>query len=395
MKKIISLLLLLYSFQGITQRYSLYSNDSMTFDSKFLQRSITLNVHLPETFNFSQTTYPITIVFDSQHERTYPQIISSIDLLTSETQIPEMIVIGVPFNVENRYYLTSNQKLDGDSLSGIERFELFLFNELIPKLKKEKKANNFLSICGHSRTAYLVNYLAVKRFNEINIAISLSGFFSEKPLSTNSFDEFLQNTDKFKNKFSYYATSGNTLEESTYLTEYQKIFKSSPYSFNSNNLKIHFKENSSANHMTNYWTSVPEILIDAFSEYNLILDNWFHKKLKENPNLKNPVHAFEMDIKKSNLGFEVNPSLTHIFSLASHFGYQQDEFQKAIEFMNLGLRYYPEYLDFYIEIIEFYKLLENESKVDDYKAILRKKALENKFISESYRLEILNYLDEK
>ena len=265
------------------QEYTLYSNDILVIDSEYLKESIHLNIHLPETFNFSSDSakYPITIIFDSQHERTYTQIINSFDLLTNETQVPETIIIGVPFNIRNRFYLTSNQRLDNDSISGIERMERFLFSELIPKLQKDFKANNFISLIGHSRTAFLVNYLAYHRSKEINIAIALSGFYNEKPLSTDSFYSFLTDSDNFSQKFSYYYSAGTTFEETTYLSQYQKLDNLLSNSSLPENISVHFEENQYANHMTNYWISIPPILIDAFNDYNAILDSWFHDILND------------------------------------------------------------------------------------------------------------------
>jgi enterochelin esterase-like enzyme len=263
------------------KEYAVYSNDKIVIESEYLGEAIEINLHLPDAQPFSaeSTQYPITIIFDSQHERTYPQIISSFDLLTSETQIPESILIGVPFNFQNRRYFTSNQKLDNDSLSGIERMELFLFNELIPQIQNKYNGNEFISLIGHSRTAFLVNYLAFKRPHQINMAVSLSGFFNDSPLSINNFYSFLTESANFPNKFYYYYTAGTTLEESTYLVQCRNLdslLKGYPIS---ENVKIAFSETPNANHITNYWVSVPPILLDVFSDYNSILDSWFHEKL--------------------------------------------------------------------------------------------------------------------
>jgi enterochelin esterase-like enzyme len=207
------------------QGYSLYSNDKLLFESEYLAENIELNLHLPETNNFSAETtkYPITIIFDSQHERTYPQIISSFDLLTSETQIPESVIVGVPFNMQNRRYRTSEQKLANDTLSGIERMELFLFEELLPKLQNEYKGNDYITVIGHSRTGFLVNYLAFKRPSQINLAVSLSGFFNDAPLSLNTFYNFLADSSNFPYKFNYYYTAGTSLEEMTYLKQFRNL----------------------------------------------------------------------------------------------------------------------------------------------------------------------------
>jgi tetratricopeptide (TPR) repeat protein len=292
--------------------------------------------------------------------------------------------------------LTSDQKRDGDSLSGIERMELFLFEELITELQNKYKGNKFISLIGHSRTAFLVNYLALERPSEVNVAISLSGFFNNKPLSLDSFYSFLTESTNFPNKFYYYYTAGTTLEESTYLVQFKNLdslLKNKPLS---ENVKIVFSETSNANHITNYWVSVPPILIDAFSEYNSILDSWFHYKLKSE-NMDDSVQQFEADLNKAGaiIGTKLNPNLTHIYSLASHFANDQKDYKTAIEFFEFGLRYFPDYLELYIEIIEFYKVLNNLEKTNSYKSILHEKATNSVHLTTSEKEEILEYLEKK
>lgn len=380
------------------QEYSLYSNDKLSIESDYLQQTIDLNLHLPETQPFSgkTTKYPITIIFDSQHERTYPLIINSIDLLTSETQTPESIIVGVPFNFQNRLYLTSNQKRGNDSISGIERMELFLFNELIPQLQSKYKGNHYISFIGHSRTAFLVNYLVFKRPDQIKLAVSLSGFFNNDPLSLDTFYSFLADTTNFLHKFNYYYTAGTSLEEYTYLAQFRNLDSLIRNKSTSENLNVVFSETPNANHITNYWVSLPPILIDAFSAYNSILDSWFHDALKTD-RIDNPVQQFKSDLEQASksIGVNLNPSLTHIFSLASHYANNKEDYNTAIKFFEFGLDYFPEYLDLYIEIIEFYKALNNTGKVSSFKGVLREKTKNSMHLTETEKQELFEYLDEK
>lgn len=379
------------------QKYSLYSNDSLLLTSEYLREPITLNLHLPETFRFSAETtkYPITIVFDSQHERTYPQIINSFDLLTSETQVPESIIIGVPFDRYNRYYRTSNQTLDGDSLMGIERMERFLFEELIPKLKKEYHASDFICIIGHSRTAYLVNYLASQRPREINTAIALSGFYNEPPLSVEAFHSFLTTAGNFSHPLNYYSAVGTTLEEVTYDLQCSKLDSLIQTTKLPKTVNVQFSKTEHANHMSNYWVSLPPILMDAFTAYNDILDTWFHEKLKSGFLDEDPVTHYRSDLAQASqqIGTELLPSLTHIYSLASYFGYEKENYTAALNFFELGLSYYPEFLEFYIDMIEFATMLDDLPRAEHYRKDLREKAQSSELISESLRQEILEYLD--
>jgi enterochelin esterase-like enzyme len=373
-----------------------YSNENLKIKSDYLQDSITLNLHLPETFSFSATAtkYPITIIFDSQHKITYPQIINSIELLSNESQIPETIIVGVPFNRYNRYYRTAAQKKKNDSLSGIERMENFLFNELLPKLQKEYKVNEHITLIGHSRTAFLVNYLTTKHSKKINIAIALSGFYSNKPISIERFKNYISNDLNFPNKFSYYFTTGSALEEETYLIESKNV---SDYISNTKMPKKfdgYFTENKHANHITNFWVSLPPIFIDAYSSYNSILNDWFYIKLKRET-IKNPIKEFKSDLDQvsEKLGFKVNPNLTQIFSLASSFKYDKKDLRTAIDFIKFGQQYYPNYADFDLDLIDFYKQL-NDLKMSQYhKTEYRKKVTSRKDISDVEKAELLKNID--
>ncbi|MCI2227692.1 hypothetical protein MC378_00845 [Polaribacter sp. MSW13] len=389
---------LLFTNMALGQKYLGYSNNIIKYKSQYLKDSITLNLHLPETFNFSakETKYPITIIFDSQHQSTYPQIINSIDLLTNESQMPENIIIGVPFNRSNRYYLTSNKKAKNDSLAGIQRMEKFLFKELIPKLQRDYKANQFITIIGHSRTAFLVNYLTTKQSKNINVAIALSGFYSNQPLSANTFKASISNPTNFPHKFRYYFTAGSTLEEESYLKENLEVFQFMSKNKMPQNFNGSFTETSNANHMTNYWVSLPAILMDCYADYNHILNNWFYRKLKKT-SIKSPIIEFKSDLEKAgqNMGFTLNPSLTHLFSLASSYGYEKKDYQQAINFIKLGQKYYPNCLDFDLELIDYYKLLKNVKLSAFYKNEYRKKVMSRNDLSNLKKTELIKKIKDQ
>lgn len=378
------------------QDYLGYSNESLKLTSNYFNETITLNLHMPETANFSAETtkYPITIIFDSQHERTYPQIINSISLLTNESQIPETIIVGVPFNYKNRYYLTSSKKGKNNSLSGIEKMEKFLFEELIPKLQNEYKANDFITIAGHSRTGFLVNYLTLKHSTKIDVAIALSAFYTDEKLNLENFKTHISNPTNFPNKFRYYYTAGTTVEEEIYLKQCEEI---SNYIAKNNlpkNLEAHFTVTKNANHMTNYWVSIPSIFIDAFSDYNHLLNDWLYDKLKKD-SIKNLAQKFETDLEKTGekLGYKTNPSITQIFSLASN-QYQKKDYKTAVDFIKLGQKYYPNYSDFDLDLIQFYKALKDEKMSLYHKNQYKSKINSRKDISDAEKVELLKNLED-
>jgi len=347
------------------QSYYSYTNEQLKIESNYLKDSINCKLQLPETFKYSSKTtkYPVIIIFDSQHEKTYPHIVNSIDLLTNESQMPESIIVGIPFNRYNRTYLTSNDKKKNDSLAGIKRTELFLFKELIPLLKEKYKANDFLVIVGHSRTAFLANYLMYEQSENIDVTVSLSGFYSNKPLTVKKMEDFFLDSSNFPNKLKYYFTAGTTSEEKTYLKEFNTMSTFLASSTISENLVWKFEQTENSNHMTNYWLSVPPILINIFADYNKILNSWFETKLKDN-SLKKPLSVFKNDLLETSkkMNFEVNPSITQIFSISSDYAYQKKEYKTAIDFILYGKKYYSNYYDFDESLAELYKELGDKDK---------------------------------
>lgn len=162
------------------------------------------------------------------------------------------------------------------------------------------------------------------------------------------------------------------------------------------NFKGHFYENKNANHMTNYWVSVPSIFMEAYADYNSILNNWFYIKLKRDT-IEKPIEEFKFDLEQTGkkFGVELNPNLTHIFSLASSFGYERKNIQTAIDFIKLGQKYYPNYPDFDLELIEYYKLLNNLKMAQYYKTEHRNKVMSRKDINEQEKTELLKNIEEK
>jgi enterochelin esterase-like enzyme len=395
--KLLISLFLLFVNVSFAQKYYGYSDKTLRIESTFLRKSIDLNLHLPETHASASdgVKYPVIIIFDSQQEYTYSNIISSIDLLTNESQIPESIIVGIPFNSQNRTYFTSAKKLEQDSLSGIERTEQFLFQELLPLLKKKYKGNDYLTVVGHSRTAFLVNYLAIIQTDKVNNAIALSGFYNNQPISIDLFESHISEATNFSHPFKYYFTSGTSLEEKPYFTQCSQLAKFIEMNDLPQNVSAKFSTTPIANHMTNYWISIPPILLDAYADYSFLLNNWLHNRL-ENEKPESPVEAFEKDIAylSKSLGYSVNPDLTQIFSISSYFAFQEEDLEKAIAFIKLGQKYFPNYLNFELTLIGYYQQLNNPKMLEFHKSEYIKKVNNRNDLSESEKADLLKNVEE-
>jgi hypothetical protein len=365
-------------------------------NSEVLGKKFTMSFHLPETFSYAskKASYPITIIFDSKHKSTYPHIINSMDLLTSESQIPESIVVGIPFDMFNRFYYTSGKIKEGEKLMGIEKTEKFVFEELIPLLQKDYQANNFIQIIGHSRTGFLVNYLVTKRSKEVDIAIALSGFYGNKPLPTETFKQYIAEDSNFPHPFKYYFTAGNSLEEFPYLKDCTDMNDFISAGNKTKNMIAKFSVNSSANHMTNLWVSVPAILMDAFKDYNKVLNSWFQDEEKKKQ-ITNPLEELKGDLKTASnqIGFEVNPGLTQLFSIASVYSSEDKELEKAMDIIGYGLSYYPNYLDLNWTLLEYAKRLGNQDLLQEYKRTFIQRVKTRTDLSKEEKAKIFKEID--
>lgn len=379
MKRIFLIVCCLISIHfSFGQEYDNFSDGHLTIPSEYLGDSIKLKLHLPFTHKTAseQVKYPLFIILDSQHETVYPQILRSLDLLMNESQIPEMLMVGIPFNIRNRRYLTSNQKKDGETISGIQKTENFITKELIPLMQKQYQSSDYILVVGHSRTGFLVNYLLYSNKEVFDVAIALSGFYDNEPLGLENMKSFFTNPANLPIHSAYYFTAGTSLEEQTYLKEC-KAMESVLQSSNTG-VKWKFIEQSNANHMTNYWLSVPMILIDHFAPYNDILNEWFEKD-SNGVTFEKPSQLLKrkLELAGEKLSCKLNPSLTQLFSIASLYAGKEGGLEEAIKIIKYGKAYYPNYEDLDATLSDFYSRLGDKEQAA-YWEEQYKKHLQNK-----------------
>jgi Putative esterase len=349
------------------QGYDNYKTDTLNFYSESLKDTVTVDIHYPLSFGFKseEITFPLIILFDSQHDNAHPYNIETINYLTCDNQMPDCIVVGIPFNAQNRYYRTSTKIPESDSISGIQKMENFLFEELKPFLKNKYSADDYTIIAGHSRTGFLVNYLMAKRFEQINVAISTSGFYSDI-LKKELQGGFLKTIKTQQKLFKYYMTAGTSIGEKIYFDEFSEMAAFLDSTDTPANFIWTFSETPFANHMTNYTMSLPPILIDNFSSFNHILNEWLHVKL-DSVEAENALEIFQKDLKEVSKkeSYKVYPSITHINSIASYY-WNKKEYNVAIDFLNYGKKYYPKNYDFEMFLAFLYKLKEDKTRMMEH-----------------------------
>ncbi len=356
----IILLFMLFSIALVAQQaIEVYSNQTLKIYSEYWQDSVNFDVAIPDSWHFTDEnrSYPLLILFDQQNRTNFDYHLAGINLLTGAgTQIPEIVVAGLPFDPQKRLKYTDTEFVR-DSLTGLESTAKLIFEELIPTIEQEIAPINFLMIAGHSRTGWLVNYLLACYPEKISAAGSFSGFFESDEVKS----QLLNLASKADtNQIYYFMTSGDSYEEQTYLMSNESFAEELSEQPIRGGFRWEMEIFSEANHITNYALSVPQFLTHYFADYNAILGEWFDWKQDSLQGI-NAAQTLENDF--SDLPYPLIPQLVHIYSLASHY-YNQNDFQTAIYFIEIGLKYYPKEPGLKLFEAELYALSGNHSKAN-------------------------------
>lgn len=377
-----------------------YLTTTQHFSSKHCQDSFELFLHLPKGLDVvnKDHQYPLIILFDQQNINTYLQNLSNINYLVQwGHQMPEAIVVGIPFaTFQKRYYYTSFQKEKGEDLAGIEQLEKMIFEELIPHIKATIASINHITLIGHSRTGYLVNYLTTKRCLEFDAAVAASGFYHDgNGLVKEAFTKELpQQLAKRIRPFKYYMTVGDTRGEVTYKNACDQLATHWKALGAPDQLEWSYRINEHANHMTNFVQTVPYALMDLFSGYRFILDDWFEWK-QTALSLEQAITAYEEDLKQSKDGIVYMPSMLHIMSLSSSY-YNKKDYATAVKFLQLGERYWTKDINIQLFLADCYKEWNKPNKMqqhlENYLAykVVGNYRLEDLEEAEAWFLEITN-----
>jgi len=340
----------------------MYKSASLSFYSHYWNDSIQCQLAIPVSYstNMEQDSMPLLLLFDQQNSTSFNYHLRSINFLTgAAAQIPELLVAGIPFPPNKRFWLTDSDPRTGDSISGIERTAKMLFEELIPTFEKRYPAVNYLIIAGHSRTGWLVNYLLAHYPENVNAAGSFSSFFETEEVIA-KLVKLAQNEKG--NSHYFFMTAGNSFEEQTYMTQLGKMAERLDTTTKNPRFRWSFQVLPNVNHITNFGLSLPIMLTDLFIPYNKILGSWFAGKQDSLRGL-DAVNQLIKDFEQ--LPYPIHPQLLHWYSLTSHY-YNTNDYETARLFLEVGLEYYPDEPGLMLFMAEVLQLQQNTEEALRY-----------------------------
>ncbi len=148
-----------------------------SIQSKVLNKTIPLSIHLPANYDGSKKNYPVVYMLGSHYRARFAMLASTLDYM-GETQIPEMIVIGIDFPEGNRILLPTRENQDTTIPdSYIDFFE----KELMPFVNNKYRTAPFTMLYGGSNSGFFTVYTLLNKPLLFNAYLASSPSLSHIP----------------------------------------------------------------------------------------------------------------------------------------------------------------------------------------------------------------------
>jgi predicted alpha/beta superfamily hydrolase len=142
-----------------------------SLQSKVLNKTIPLSIHLPANYDSSKKTYPVLYMLDSQYRARFAMLASTLDYM-GEAQIPEMILIGVDLPEGNRILLPTRENQD---TTIPDSYINFFETELMPHVDNKYRTAPFKVLYGASNGGFFSIYAL------LNNPLLFNGYFASSP----------------------------------------------------------------------------------------------------------------------------------------------------------------------------------------------------------------------
>jgi len=189
--------------------------------SHILNEERTYQTYLPASYHWAQDrNYPVLYVLDG--ESNFLHTVGSVSFLSSQGEIPELIVVAITSTIRIRDYTQSDWSSHWVGGGGAKHFRSFLSRELIPTIEKDYRTNRFRILSGHSAAGQFALYTLTSEPSLFNAYFAVSPSLNwDDHLPQRSLEESFEHTDSLR-AFLYVAWSddlGQALAEDQQLVE--------------------------------------------------------------------------------------------------------------------------------------------------------------------------------
>ncbi|WP_124980991.1 tetratricopeptide repeat protein [Nonlabens xiamenensis] len=376
-KKLLLVISLIVLLQGaFAQKLERYRklNDTVVH-SAFLNNDKAISIYVPLEWQADlDKTYPLTIVFDRQNQRTHHFIINTIDFLTATDQVPSSVIISINSDRNKRFRETNYRATDANGLA--EKNISFLFDELIPFAQEKLKTNSFRLFIGHSRYGFFASGLFANHIDDLSAVIAIEPFFTQQNINLLEDFESLSNKVLTGQKYFRYAIGRDSYSQ---FTPAQEVLSTI------NHPKINIKGQlfEELEHYAIPAVTVPNALYEIFEFWAAQQNELLHKSADIHK-----IEDFQQEIL-AHYGENLTFSLSALYGMGFTY-YNQGEYEKSIEAWQKFLTIYPNFSEAYLNILRAQKHLnlDTEETIVAFKRSLEK----SDFYSDEQKKEMIESL---
>ncbi len=255
---IVTLIATLTAFEIQAQRDQLSADETENIDSKILNGSRKLLVHLPKSYSSDQDkNYPVLYALDAtSHDR---DVLNAATVLNLAGVLPEVIVVGI-VNENRNLDLTPNYIMVGEDpseLGGGDAFLDFLKKEAIPLMEKKYRTSGYRMLSGKSRAGLFTLFAMLEEPNLFNAYFCYSpAFWRNENLIVDKAKTFLAQARQL-DQFLYMSLGDQENDKMKMgFDEMVKILEKN----DTTDLKFFYHYTANANHQSNAYYSIPPAL---------------------------------------------------------------------------------------------------------------------------------------
>ena len=142
-----------------------------SLQSKVLDKTIPLSIHLPANYDSSRKTYPVLYMLGSDYRARFAMLASTLDYM-GEGQIPEMILIGIDLPEGNSILLPTRKNQD---TTIPDNYINFFETELMPHVDNNYRTAPFKVLFGGSNSGFFTVYTL------LNNPLLFNSYFASSP----------------------------------------------------------------------------------------------------------------------------------------------------------------------------------------------------------------------
>ncbi|MCF8714290.1 hypothetical protein JM658_05555 [Joostella atrarenae] len=190
-----------YKIQGWSDKIDSYSTFNtfliQSLYSEILNADRKIYIALPENYSKS-TNYPVIYITDAQNLNNFEIAQQTIRQQSKFKNFPETIMVGIYQSDRNADFGLNKVTLYN------EKFQNFIFNELIPFIDKTYSTSDYKAIIGHSNGSEYNHYLMFADNNPFNAFVNISEEINALfPYMDQSW--FHKSKDKYQSFFEHYS----------------------------------------------------------------------------------------------------------------------------------------------------------------------------------------------